>query len=159
MTMRAWLARQQLRAAAKLLDKKILNEFQYSFLAIKLGYQMMGRPLGDGDKVDYYSLGAQMMTFLASDSTEASIRRSFEVYGPYNAATVTVKADRDGFSWSSSAESAARTAQLQLRVWNRAAFRVQEWWLEQTRIFPTWSAILAALALLVVGAVIGHFLK
>ena len=159
MSLQVWSAKRQLRTAARLLERKVINEFQYSYLAIKLGYQMMGRALEDGAKVDYYSLGAQMMVHLANNTTEKSIRESLAVYGPYNAATVTVKADREGFFWSSNAENAARAAELQLRIWNRIAFRIQDWWLEQKRIFPIWSTIVVALVSILVGAVIGHFIR
>jgi hypothetical protein len=148
--------RRQFKTAANLLQKEVINEWQYSALAILLGHKLMGAPLKVGTPVQIWGFAVRVSEFLGAEiSSEESLKRSLATYGPYNMAAHKLKAGGKDLVWSSTTELAARAAALQLSPIRRAAFRFQEWWKEQESILPLYTKMSAFIFGLLIGAVIG----
>jgi hypothetical protein len=154
-----WLLRLRLRRAANLLRNGILNRWQYSALAIELGYEIIGSPLQDGAKVDYFTFGVRLSERLVRDIGDGDeIRRSLIEYGPYNEATATLKLAQQELLWDSDQQNRARAAGLRLSPLHRGALRFQEWWGEQERVFPLFTKLTGFILGLVLGTIIGQML-
>jgi len=61
--------------------------------------------------------------------------------------------------WNDYLELTYKTAALQLNALHRLIFRLQDWWKEQEKIFPSVSSSVKYLLTGVVGALIGHCIK
>lgn len=162
MGLRAWWARQHIKSAARLLERGVLNQFQYGYLVIKYGYQAMGKPLKTGTEVEYFHFTVGLSEALAEGIPPERQDAHWAPFGPFPEATMSVmmRSSPDmpaRIMWSGATENAYRAAALQLRLYHRVAQRMQEWWLEQRQTWPVWSTLFVSLASALVGWVIGHF--
>lgn len=150
-----WLLRRRLRRAARLLRKGAINEWQYSALAVDLGYQIMNRDLRSGTKIDYLSFGVELSNYLVRDvGNRDEIARSRVVYGPYNEATVRLfPGPRPAHLWDQDLENKAARAALYLSPFHRAAFWVQGWWDQQEQLFPVFTKLTVFILGLIIGGV------
>ena len=91
-----WFIRGKLKRAAKLHRKGILNDYQYAYLAIKFGHQLLGRPLNPGTEIDYWRFEKDLAEHLQV-SNDPDLQKSFRAYGPWHKATVTLKSDGERY--------------------------------------------------------------
>jgi len=158
-----WWLRCKLRYAARLLKKNVLNRWQYSALAIKLGYGIWRKPLTKDTRLEQYpfSLALGSALGLKTSHSEFEYRDLLEAYGPFNEAItllivpLTDPPTPNAFNWNSDQENRAKAAALQLSPFNRAAFRIQVWWAEQEQLFPLFTKMTVFIAGLLVGGVVG----
>ena len=163
------LLRWRLRHAARLLKKGVLNRSQYSAIAVKVGYGILGKPLGEDTILEQFpfSLALGNALGLPKSHSESEYRDLLDIYGPFNEAMTTFLTDgqahlealgkQQPLVWSQDLENAFKAARLQLGLFNRLALRIQDWWVEQERIFPLFTKVIVFIAGLGVGAVIGWF--
>lgn len=159
MGLRSWWAQQQLKTAARLLERGILNRSQYGYLAIKYGYQIIGEPLRAGTEVEYFHFTVALSHALAEGIPPERQDHHWEPFGPFPEASISLMMAKSVdlpsvLTWSGSAESASKAAALQLRLYHRVALRIQEWWIEQKSTWPVWSAVLLSFLSGVAGWVI-----
>src|SRR5262245_3209943 len=88
-----WVLRRQLRRAASLLEDGVITKEQYSSFCIDIGQKLLGQPVEYEMKINYFTFGAGLSEALVRDpSSEAALRRLLKEYGPYNEATLTIRA-------------------------------------------------------------------
>ena len=162
-----WWLRWKLRYAARLLNKGVINRWQYSALAIKLGYGVLRKPLTNDTYLEQYSFSLDLGHALGLKDPPGKVEYQavLQAYGPYNDAITlllsgvvqptTEPTPRIAFNWNSDYESRVKSAALLLSPFNRAGLGVQSWWGEQERIFPLFTKMTVFISGLVVGGVIG----
>jgi len=160
-----WWLRRRLKKAARLVRSGSINRWQYSAIAIKAGYDLMGRPLNVGDEVDHYTFGVRLAEHLGVEianagnlqvvvSMDERYKRAVETYGPYNEATVTLEFEKgQTLVWNGDQANREKSAALLLSRVNHAAFRLQDWWNEQERIFALFTKLTPFIAGVIVGVV------
>ena len=169
-----WWIRGKLKRAAKLLRTGVLNESQYSYLAIKFGQQLLRQPLVVGTKVEWQEFEEGLVERLKVRRDD-TLSKSLAIYGPWHAATVKLKSDGERhlevlklknlqeshpvLTWTGDFENASKAAELLLSPFNRWAFGFQSWWQEQERILPVVSKAVVFMLGLIVGGVIGALLE
>ena len=169
-----WWIRSKLKRAARLHRKGVLNEHQYSYLAIKFGQQLLGQPLALGTRIELQRFDEDLLEQLKVKRDE-NLSKTLAIYGPWHAATVKVKSDGERhlealkvrnlqeshpvLTWTGDFENAAKSAELLLSPFNRWGFAFQSWWQEQERILPVVSKAVVFILGLVIGGVIGALLE
>ena len=167
-----WWLRWRLKHAARLLKKGVLNRSQYSAIAVKFGYGILRKPLQYDTFLDQYpfSLALGNALGLPPSHSESEYRDLLDAYGPFNEAVVSFRTSGqlhveaiggkpEPLVWNEQLEGTYKAAALQLSAIRRLVFRLQDWWKEQERIFPSVSNGVKYLVTLVVGALIGHCIK
>jgi hypothetical protein len=132
-------------------------------VAVKLGYGILRKPLGDGTLLEQYPFSVALGNALGlpKHHSESEYRDLVETYGPFNEAIVTINPGilqpgvPQPFSWNSQFENGFKGATLLMSPVRRLAFRFQDWWKEQEGIFPLYTKLTTFIAGLIVGGVIG----
>lgn len=146
-----------------------MNEYQYSYLCIKLGYQLMREPLVPGTEIDAFDFGAKIAQYITTPG-DTDFKKSFREYGPWHESTsrfksqgqLHVEAVKAKFIsesnpvllWTGDFANAAKQSELLLSPFNRWGFAFQGWWQEQDRILPVWVKVVLFALALVLGAII-----
>jgi len=178
-----WWLRWRLRRAAALLRKERLSGPQYAALSLKYMHRLMRLPLERGDRIE---LGFGQMVELSKElgvhdqSSDEAFRASLEKYGPYHEAAsllligetvddatawlaaqhlASLGAKPRRGEWNDDLQRRFKSAQQLLNPANRWGLAFEAWYQEQLRIFPSISkAVIFAIGL-IVGALIGHYVK
>lgn len=176
MVPRSWI-RQKLKRAASLHKKGVLNEDQYSYLAIRFGYQLMRQPLSPGTEIASLTFGVRLSEYLKvpHPPSDEDYAQSFRTYGPYNRATIRFKSIGEQhldalkprnlqestpvLRWTSESENASKQAELWLSPFNRSGFYFQSWWQEQEHTFPVPSKAFLFILGLILGAIVGRLTR
>src|SRR5881396_1587153 len=140
-----WLLRRRLRHAARLLSKGVLNRWQYSALAVKLGHSILRKPLRGGTLLEQYpfSLALGNALGLPKSHSESEYRDLLDAYGPFNEAVTAFLSEGQLHVEALGGKPAVlvwndlqgiyQTSALQLSALRRLVFRLQDWWKEQER--------------------------
>lgn len=164
MNIAGWLRQRRLlrrlRRGARLLREGLLAPAEYAALAVRIGYDLQGKPLQCGAEVNHFEFGIRLMDHTVTHAaTSANIQRSLEVYGPYNEAVVTLEVGCgiDSGPWTSTHENLYQSARRKLNPLVRRALTFEGWYAEQRRLFPFLSDRVEKLLYWVAGLLIGFF--
>ena len=163
-----WWLRRRLRQAARLHKKGVINRWQYSNVAVKIGYALWRKPLPHGTLLEQYPFSVALGNALGlpKQHSESEYRDLLDAYGPFNEAITTfltpgqlhleaASGKVEALVWNSDHENAFKATVLRLSLPNRLAFRFTDWWKEQEQLFPPLTKMLTFVLGLVIGGVIG----
>lgn len=170
-----WWIRAKLKRVAKLHKQGVINDYQYAFLAIRYGSELLRRPLRVGTQIDYWKFDRDVSELLNISKDDKDLSKLFRAYGPLNKVTVILKSDGERhlealkarvvseshpvLTWTSDFENGATQAELLQSPFNRWGFKVEEWWKEQERLLPAMSKGIVFILGAIVGGIIGYLLK
>lgn len=162
-----WWLRWKLRYAARLLRKGVINRWQYSALAVRIGHDILRKPLTNDTRLEQhpFSLALGNALGLKQHHSQSEYRDLVERYGPFNEAiTIALsgvpqpaneRTPPEAFNWNGDHENRAKSSALLLSPVNRGAFVIQDWWGEQERLFPVFTKMAVFIAGSLLGGVIG----